>query len=346
MGKIQDFIQDARDKKLDDAAIRDLLKAAGWQQAEIDAGMLGVEVPRPDGQHVKDGRPALSPLEAALHHVLLWVFVLATSIALSAVSATLFGGNQSLEAIAAYIAVAIVTLVPYAVFYSLYLKKLRKNQELTTHRVWSIITIVLHSLGTIAALITLIVTLIVDTNTSVIVASSSVAVLGALVVVAYAAATFMKPEHAIRKAILYAYLPLLVLFLAVYGVLAVMKMPDLRADKMLRQDLVTSVQNIVDYAKTNKKLPEQATADIIKPGITYTKTSDTEYKVCGDFKTSAGYGYAYPATDTASYPTYDSYVSEYQFMTDKGNHCFTFQSAPLSGIDNPDAPIKEIPEAL
>ena len=79
MPELDTFVKDARDKGLDDDIIRKALLSEGWDSSLVTAALTGVAVPKPateqeaaHGSHPK--RPSLSPLMAAMHHILLWFF--------------------------------------------------------------------------------------------------------------------------------------------------------------------------------------------------------------------------------------------------------------------------------
>lgn len=333
MPELEPFIKDARGKGLDDSAIRKALLAEGWDPSLVTAALTGVEVPKPaTGQTAKEAthpkHPSLSPLMAALHHILLWFFIGSSTVTITGVVASLFGTNVSSTALASMIAVTVVTFIPYAILFILYLLKTRKTPMLVPGKVWSIITICLHSIGAMIAAITLIINLITGEDTTIIVSAALILFLDLLVVKVYLFAAFSSEKfHTLRKVVLLAYLPILFILFGILFGMSALKLGPAQHDEKVRESLATSVRAIVDYTHTNNKLPAASSDIRLEPNVTYNKVSDTAYEVCAPFQTTS---HSY----SESYPTYDrtdSYVSDSDFYNDKtGTDCFTFKSDYLT----------------
>lgn len=345
MDEVSQFITEARNKGLNDSQIKQLLLTNGWTEAQAQTVLLGLSVPAAPipGQGTSEGRHAssaqqskkeeksISALEAALQHVLLWVFTFTSSIMIGVVSFVLFGSDSnSSEALLTYLVVELVTFIPFLILFGQYLRQFRKQPDLKTGKVWSIITIVLHSLGLIGALTTfiLVIVLVHDGDSSAVLASSAaIAVMNALVVGAYVAANFVKPSYRWRTRLLPFFPIALFILIAFFGVLALTRVGPLKADDETRQRLVDTTNAIKDETKDNKALPESILGiDADTEGISYKKLSSSTYRLCANFNKD---------TDSYSYgddgPTSDDYISKYDFEgTDNGNQCFTLESSYLT----------------
>lgn len=364
MNDLKRTIGTARGKGMDDAAIQNLLVKAGWDADVAAAALQGIFVPKPpsgvaDGQpaapaaapastgvpslglvpapvpapeHHADTAPRLSALEAALHHVLLWFFTLSMTITIGVVSATIFGTSQSIDAVTTFLATSFVTLLAFGFFYLRYVRRLKQEPSLTTNRIWSTITIVVHSVGALAALITLLAAAINaggNGTMPIIVAAAIIALLDGLVVAVYAHATFVGPDSKRRLLIIKAFPALVLLLLVSFMVVSVMKVGPLRADERTREALVESVGNVRNYANDKLQLPASATDVELPSGIEYERRNTTSYRVCANFETG-GASDDYTAVDQD-----DNYVSRYTFANEgPGRQCFTFRSYTL--VQNQD----------
>ncbi|HJP80862.1 MAG TPA: hypothetical protein VJ841_00495 [Candidatus Saccharimonadales bacterium] len=340
MAEIKSFIADARSKGLSDEEIRSALIAQDWDPAVVNAELVGISVPKPSSATqpsartqavATDHHPSLSPLMAAIHHILLWFFIGSSTVTIAGTVSSLFGTNVSSEALAAMIAVTVVTFVPYAILFLLYLLRMRKTPDLIPGKVWSIITICLHSIGAMIAAITLIINLITVHEMTVTVSAALILVLDALVIKVYAFAAFgMKFKH-YRRFVTIAYLPVLIVFFGVLLSMSIFKLGPAQHDKQLRQSLETSVHKIADYTQKNKKLPAAGSDVSLESGVRYERLSDKTYKVCGTFqstneKNTSDFYYSEPADQGT-----DAYVSDSDFdNAATGEKCFEFTSAALS----------------
>lgn len=329
MSKIDKFVADARAQGVPEQAIRNTLLSADWTESDVDRALLGgLEVPRPDETNKKSSstghsRPSLGSLEATLLHVLLWFFVAASTIAISAVASSLFGGSVSSEALAAMMAVSVITFTPYAIFFVRYLRRLRSNPQLIPGRIWSIITICIHSIGAMIAGITLVVGAIIDSGPSVIVGSSLVLILNAIVLISYSAGAFSRPSKK-RRLALTIHLFALALLLGSLFVTSLIRLVPSQTDSQTREHLVESVEEVKDFAGKHNKLPTQDELSL-PDGVTYRPINSHTYEVCADFKLNSTSG----DSDTRP-PFHDSFVSIYDFSEHKkGNDCFEFHSSSL-----------------
>jgi len=329
------FITDARAKGLADDKIRQALIAQGWDPAVIDMGLAGLEVPTAEtgrtthpAVHSPNQRASLSPLLAALHHILLWFFTGSSIVTIAAVIASLYGTRVSTQALTSMIAVTIVAFTPYAVLFIIYLRKLAKNPELAPGWVWSIITVCIHSIGALISAITLIVALINNGDRSVITSASLILALNLIVVVTYLCAAFApRGREILRKIAAWAYLPLLVILFGSLFIMSVLQLGPARHDEQLRKNLVTTVRNVATYTQNHGSLPENGNDVTVNSSIEYHKKTDSTYQVCAVFKTNAGDTYSSYATD--SYLPSDDYVSESQFYAANGRQCFDFRASSL-----------------
>ncbi len=370
MEGMESFIAEARAKGVSDEKIRKLLLKNGWDEMHVDVALLGIEVPKapdtsktalagatrltPDTSNADAGQPAgstagnrsISALQASLHHVLLWVFTATSTVMIGIVASALFGrGSGSSESLLTYIVMEIVTFVPFAVLFYLYFRQLRKDEWLGTGRVWSIITIVLHSIGLIAALITMLlaVLLVHNENTkALLVGGAAVAVMNALVIAAYSWANFSKRFPALRRRYLLAFPLLLLALISAFGVLALMRVGPLREDDQKRQALVDTVKAVKEYTDTNKRLPATL-AEV--PGaaqdIRYKQTAaKSRYTLCADFNQASGQD-PYFSDEGMT----DAYIEKYNFgRTKKGENCWTITASQLYNpcVQVTDTPIGAI----
>ena len=334
MPELETFVKDARDKGLDDDTIRKALLTEGWDPSLVTAALTGVTVPKPTtdqaAHNAHPKRPSLSPLMAAIHHILLWFFTGSSAVTITGVVASLFGTNVSSTALASMIAVTVVTFIPYAVLFILFLLKTRKTPSLIPGKVWSIITICLHSVAAMVAAITLVVNLIVGESATVTISAALILLLDLLVVKTYLFAAFSSEKlRKLRSVVLYAFIPALVILFGILFSMSAFKLGPAKHDEGVRKSLAASVQNIAEYTRTNDKLPA-AGAVTLEQGVSYNMLSDTTYEVCASFQTTnreqSDYYYSRPTYDRT-----DSYVSDSSFDNDKtGNQCFTFKSDYLT----------------
>ncbi len=348
MDEIQKFVEEARQKDWSDNRTREALLANGWSATQVDAALSGLTVPKPpaatellrrdNSMHHSPSRPTITALEAALQHVLLWVFTLTSSIMIGVVSLALFGNrsNGSSETLLTYVVLELVTFLPFALLFWRYSRRLRREPELMTGKVWSIITIVLHSVGLIGSLVALVLVIILvhgPETTAGLVASGAIGLMNGLVVLAYALANFAKaPQSRLRKGYLQIFPVLLFVLIGVLGIFSLLRVGPLRADDQTRQNLVSTVQKIHNYTQDHKALPIQlsqvsgASAD-----VTYKTLNAYTYQVCADFKKKYDPGYSV-STDAMD----DSYVDTWGFQYGRaGNNCWKFTDANLKNTPQP-----------
>jgi len=335
MADIGNFIKEARDKGLEDETIRSALADQGWSNAAIDTGLAGLTAPPstnspaasvPVVNHAQ--RPSLSPLMAALHHILLWFFTGSSTITIAGVVSSLSGINVSVDVLAAMIAVTIVTFIPYSALFIVYLRKAKKVPGLVPGKVWSIITICIHSIGAMIAAITVVINFITNGDSSVILSAGLILALNLIVVTNYCFAAFSSISIArLSRVINYLYLPILFILFGILFVLSVLQIGPAKQDAQTREDLAASVRKAYDYTMSNKRLPTNASDVVVNQTISYSKKSNTTYEVCGDFKTSRKAD-SYPRDTSQSQS--DGYAyAEMFYASQPGRNCFTFSSNVL-----------------
>lgn len=340
MSEINSFVRKAREKGLSDEAIRKSLTAQDWDPALIDSALLGIEVPKAPATTTSSSdspSPAtsLSPLMAAMQHVLLWFFTASSTITIASVVASLSGLNVSAQVLASMIAVTVITFTPYAVLFLLFTIKQRRMPELVPGKVWSIITICLHSVAAMAAGITLVVTLIVSGEYSVWLSALLILILDLIVVVTYVLAAFGMKLRRVRKVTIIAHLPVLLLLFGTLFIMSVLQLGPARHDEQLRKDLVLSTTAIHNYTNDHRSLPESGDGLVKSNDIRYKKINDTKYSLCATFQANARRSSAYYAYNNDSILS-DAYAYESQFeVYGAGEHCFTIVSSTLEEDQNP-----------
>jgi hypothetical protein len=343
MADIKTFVQDARNKGLTDDQIRSALLAQKWDIAIIDLALIGLEVPAADDSSsptpvapTKAQQPSLGHLMAALQHVLLWFFTGASSIAIAGVVTSLLGSYVSSETLASMIAVTLITFTPYAIFFLLFLGKARRTPGLIPGKVWSIITICLHSVGAMAAAITLVITVIVSGQLNVLVSAALILTLYLIIVITYGVAAFGPIRfRRLRQIVTIAHLPLLAVLFGSLFIMSLLQLGPAKHDEEVRKELTQIAQNVYTYAESHNSLPEN-NSDVVKSSqVTYARKSTTTYELCATFKIN---NRAYANTYESSSKTIrDDYVYESQFYAPRtGQYCFTLTSSPLDKSSNWD----------
>ena len=337
MTEIETFVKQAREKGLDDDAIRKGLEAKGWDKAAIDIALIGLDIPSPPTvasqvtaspvvQH-----QSLSPLMAAIHHVILWFFSGSSAVAIGGTVASLYGFQVSSTALASMIAVTLITFIPYALLFGILLAK---NFKVVTapNKTWSIITICLHSIGAMIAAIIAVINIITGGEHVYLVSAALIFVLDVLIITTYANAAFVRPGT-VRKSFMLLHLPLLIAMFGTLFVLASLGLGPVQHDDALRKDLAATVKAIAAETKKNDKLPDSIDSLTSNRTITYQKTSTTNYKICAEFQTSRvndSYYYSNESNERT-----DAYTSESSFFANKpGKQCFDFSSSYLTEEKN------------
>lgn len=339
MEKLTAFVAQAREKGLPDESIRKNLELEGWGKEKIDTALAGLEVPKPDAPLSETKATAsqptnpfsLSPLMAALHHIILWFFVSSSTITICGTVASLYGISVSSEVLASMIAVTLITFIPYAILFCIYLLKLRKNPLLVPGKVWSIITICLHSVGAMTAAIVLVINLIVSGSQIFIISSALILALNALVVIAYSFAAFgIHRALTLRKIIVSLYLPLLLIMFGILFSMSLLKLGPAKHDEDLRRDLSAVTAKIRTETRTNNKLPDSISGFTSNSSIRYEKTNTRTYKLCASFQTSNNPnvgGVSYYTERSTEETKSDAYADDYSFFNSKsGENCFNFES--------------------
>jgi hypothetical protein len=343
MADIKTFITEARTKGLSDEQIRQALTAQGWDASVVEVGLNGLEVPVADNASESvskqvpspDQRPSLHPLMAALHHVLLWFFTASSTVTIASVVASLAGVTISPTALSTMIAITVITFTPYAIFFILYLVQSRRKPGLIPGKVWSIITICLHSIGAMIAAITLVVSLINSGEWTVMLSALLILGLDLLVVLAYSFAAFTPMKLALpRKIVTLSYLPLLFILFGILFIMSVLQLGPARHDEQVRKDLTATAQKVVTYARDKNELPKNGSDVIVGKDIRYTYKTKTTYELCGTFEVSSKKSSPY-TTYGSSRQISDDYVYETEFeATTPGEQCFTLTSSSLDTTQN------------
>lgn len=334
---IQKFVDEARAKGFTNDQIVQLLVDGGWPLLQAQAAVIGLQVPRPpheaDAQSAnvtsQKHRRSISALEAALQHILLWVFTITSSIMLGVVSAALFNDSStSSDILLTFVVVELVTFIPFLLLFIQYMRQFRKHPDITTGKIWSIITIVFHSVGLVGALISMLLFMVLvdgsDRGAGV-AASIAIAVMNGAVVIAYATANFVKPAHKWRLAVLVSLPMVLFVLIGIFGLIALNRVGPIREDAQTREDLTKTVKEIRKYTKTHKKLPD-STAQIAAPtqNITYTQKSGTQYELCVVLHRDTSDSYY------SEGPIQDEYVYESDFEgVESGRQCFLIEAGAL-----------------
>lgn len=338
MAQINSFVSEARAKGLSDEAIRNALETQGWDRALIDTALLGLEVPQaPTEQPAASAHTpthSLSPLMAAMQHVLLWFFTASSTVTIASVVASLSGVNISVQVLASMIAVTLITFTPYAVLFVLYLMKLRRSPELIPSKVWSIITICLHSVGAMIAGITLVVTLINSGDYSIWLSALLILILDLIVVTTYVFAAFGTGLRKTRKITVLAHLPVLLLLFGTLFIMSLLQLGPARHDEQLRKDMASSASAVRDFTVMHNSLPTDGNGVVKSSEIRYKKLSDTTYSLCGTFQANSRRTNSYYYANNS--PTSDAYAYESQFEAyGSGEHCFTLISSQLENQQTP-----------
>jgi hypothetical protein len=320
-----------------DDIIIEKLQAAGWSEKDATSAVTLAALPDAPApttithshhapkHEAASNKSGLSSLSQAMQHILLWFFSISTTITLSILAASMFyAESSSSEVLSVFVAVSLLTFTPFAFVFWDYLKKYKKDKTTVTGKVWSIITIVVHSLAAIISGVVLLVNLLTNPETGLIVATSVIILMNLLIVTTYYFATFGKPASKFRDICVQVFLPVLFMILALFALYGYTKLAPVKADEQTREKLVKTVEAIRDYrSQNNAKLPTALSSlkDVDTSGITYKKKSETQYSVCATFKLKRRYSY---------YQTYtrsDNSVSTYDFEVNKtGETCFAFKT--------------------
>ncbi len=339
MADIKTFITEARSKGLSDDQIRQALKAEGWDTAVIEVGLTGLEMPAAETAskpaEKSSDRPSLHPLMAALHHVLLWFFTASSTVTIASVVASLMGVTVSTTALSTMIAITAITFTPYAIFFLIYLIQSRRKPGLVPGKIWSIITICLHSIGAMIAAITLVVTAINSGEMTVGISALLILGLDLLVVLTYSVAAFVPVALTLlRKIVTIAYLPLLLVLFGILFMMSVLQLGPAQHDQQLRKDLTETAQKVSVYARDKNELPKDSSNISVGKGVRYSYKTKTTYELCGTFQVASKQsmsGSYYTSPRTLS----DDYIYDDQFsVSSAGEHCFTINSSVLDPANN------------
>ena len=364
MSAINDFVTQARDNGISDDVTRQALEAQGWDKNNIEFAMAGIAVPAPavtantapqPQAPIKSGPPSISPLMSALQHVLLWFFMIAASVSIFTITSSLLG-NMSSDIKWALTAIAIVglTFIPYAILFTLYLRKLKAQPDMVPGKVWSTITICFFSIGALGAAITLLIAAINNTNNSgngTILGACIMLLLSVVILLTYIFAAFGLKLLKARKTVLMVSLPVIIAILGGLFTVYFINYGPAKADETTRTNLSATVENIREKTMKLNRLPtaQEATSLIAASGITYKKNSSTLYELCANFLTDSNdtsyyssYLNSYPNSEQ-KHPANDSYISTSGFISKRGNQCFSLESGYLSNGYNKSTMVDAIP---
>lgn len=328
MPQIETFVTQAREKGLDDIAIRKSLEAKGWDKTEIDIALVGLEVPSPSSAapiSTTAAPTSLSPLMSAIHHVILWFFTGSSAVAIGGTVASLYGFRVGGTALASMIAVTLITFVPYAILFGILLAK---NFKVVTvpNKIWSIITICVHSIGAMIAAIVTVVNIITGGESAYLVSACLILTLDLLIITTYSFAAFAR-AGTLRKTVMLLHLPLLIAMFGTLFIMAIFKLGPVQHDDLLRKDLTAVVTAIAENTQKNDRLPDNINSLTSNPSISYEKTGQTTYKVCGDFQTAERSDETYYHMTERT----DNYANESIFYSTHGDkQCFDFNSYYLT----------------
>ena len=322
---IHEFVAQARLRNVQDETIRRSLSRAGWNDDAIDTALLeGLEVPAAEITKKSSGT-STGALFSALHHVLLWFFVIAASIATASAIGSLLGESVSEDALASFIAVSVITFIPYATVFWLYLRARKSTPGLVPGKIWSIITICLASIGVMITLMTAVVSLITDSSISVLASAGALFLIYASVVIIYAQASFARSKTSKRSSLL-LWGPLAGIALLMLGlfVASVLQLGPARHDANLRTELVEAAESVRSYAERMDTLPASGTDITLGSDVEYTKLTDTTYRLCAPFKIDTTANNS-RSTDTID----DAFISDYYFYGSKTDNCFVLENSHI-----------------
>jgi hypothetical protein len=362
MSALQDFIDNARKKNFSDDEIKQHLINSGWNEDEVAATLgnqakvdkLGdLEVPRPENKSAenqptppsiskqeKSVKTSIHSLHAAILHVLLWFFIVSSSVSIGSVFSVFFNERYSdegaLTTLSTMIAVVLVTFIPYAVFYYLYVKKLKSNPEIIPSTVWSIITICLHSIAAMIAAITVVVQLVAGGSLAVLFSAILILLIVAIVITTFAFAAFIKPSNNLRKPILLFSPVVLALIMALLFIFSLADLPNAKADVEMRRSMASAVVKVRDYTAKNQALPLNSSQLNLDTGVTYNKKQANTYEICGTFKKKTSDRPSYTSRENLE-PANDGLVSEdalYYVNATAQDPCKEFTSDELRNQSN------------
>jgi hypothetical protein len=344
MDEIKTFIAEARGKGLDDDTIRKSLEAKEWDASSINIALLGLEAPAPTAPAAAQpttpasNQNSLSHLMAALHHVILWFFTASSTVTIGGTVASLYGMGVSANALASMIAVTVITFSPYAVLFAIFLGKNRKNPPVVPGKVWSIITICLHSVGAMTAAIIAVINIVTNGDQMYLVSAGLVLLLDLIVVTTYLFAAFGLKLRRAREIMIALHLPLLIIMFGILFTLSLVNLGPAKHDEDLRKDLSTLVHDIAGRTREQNKLPDSIDGLTKNSSITYKKTSNKKYQVCATFQTTGNFS---PSSSYygGSYEATDDFVTESDFAAGKGEHCFDFTSSYLKDKETQNTPL-------
>lgn len=268
-------------------------------------------------------------LQAAVHHVSLWVFLFCSIPAIIYLIHFLGESSSSqndLDTLINFSAVILVTGGLYSIMYGLYLRKRAKlDTHLRTGRILSIFTILFAIIGALISSIVLIIAILnvwwKDDSMTTMWSSLTVTVLFLVTIATYLATDSWKDDkEALRNATV-KFAPLLsLLILVLLFVVSFLSAPSLVNDTRTQQDLVRATEKVVEFTAESGRLPHDTEFEerMNFEGISYHQLTDTNYELCASFERDT-----LSQNNYQEVPADDSYVSEWNFSSHaSGKHCF------------------------
>lgn len=286
--------------------------------------------------------PKLPVLQAVIHHVSLWIFLLSSIPTIIYLVHYLMEDGGYLGDTSTLTTMASILLVTggfYGIMYGLYLRRANREPGLSTGKVLSIITLAGSTVGLIGSIITFIAVFLAtvvfgdEAATSVLTSSALVIAVFLMTILTYFSTDFMQRNDLQPKLTVIAPIITGVILVSLF-ILAFIQLPSVAEDKRTQSDLVDTAEAIVDYTEDHRALPtEEDFKNLDTPsGITYKNPSHDQYELCATFNNDTLSDYMRGDT----YPMYDDTVSEWSFDDHAaGEHCFKMRSNTVHEYDTP-----------
>lgn len=300
----------------------------------------------------KDDEDSLPILQAVIHHVSLWAFLLCSIPAIIYLIQFLSNDSSSyqndLDTLTTFASVTFVTGGLYAIMYTLYLRRrIKYNPRLKTRRVLAILTITGSTIGALISGSVLIYSLLnvwwQGDPMSTVWSSLVVTFLFLVTIATYLATDSLKGNQTPLRNNTIRFVPLINLAIIIgLFIAAFMSAPALAKDARMQNNLVEVTEKIVEFTKEREFLPH--VTDFEKSmnyeGISYNQLTDNTYELCGTFERDT-------TGDSSRHEsvTNDEYVTEWNFSRHTaGEHCFELQN---NYVNNPRIPQPEpMPEPM
>lgn len=306
----------------------------------------------PNLSNAKDDEDSLPILQAVIHHVSLWAFLLCSIPAIIYLIRFLSNDSSSyrddLNTLTTFASVTFVTGGLYAIMYTLYLRRrIKHNPRLKTRRVLAILTITGSTIGALISGSVLIYSLLnvwwQGDPMSTVWSSLVVTFLFLVTIATYLATDSLKGNHTPFRSNVIRFVPLINLAIIIgLFIAAFMSAPTLAKDARMQNNLVEVTEKIVEFTKEREFLPHATDFEesMNYEGISYNQLTDNTYELCGTFERDT--------TDNSSRHESvisDDYVNEWNFSRHTaGEHCFELQN---NYVNNPRIPRPEpMPEPM